>query len=184
MDADPREGDVAFLLQMLETFRNPDNDIRGEAEQTFFQLQQSDPDRTVALLLEIIASHPIAIVARQAFVELAPYVSGVRRIQKPDISLATLEKLRSQTLAIAASSNVPPGFHAHIIATLLDAGHRGDLDPGFPAPPDVLVSVQNVVLSLFQNDPNPCTLGCMSYFCRQFPDDVGDMAKELFEAIA
>jgi hypothetical protein len=24
----------------------------------------------------------------------------------------------------------------------------------------------------------------MSYFCRQFSDDVGDMAKELFEAIA
>jgi hypothetical protein len=152
MDVDPREGDVAFLLQMLEAFRNPDNDIRGEAEQTLFQLQQSDPDRTVALLLKIIASHPTAIVARQAFIELAPYVLGVRRIQKPDISLATLEKLRSQTLAIAASSNVPPGFHAHIIATLLDAGHRGGLDPGFPAWPELLLFFRDLTDSPFAAD--------------------------------
>jgi hypothetical protein len=116
--------DGTHFARAIAEFQNPDDSVRSQAEQYFFECLASDPDTAVLSLTDLIASAPHSLIAKQCLICLHPYICGSSRFGFHSVSPNALSQLRSRILEFAASPAFSDDFHALLIADLRSAGQR------------------------------------------------------------
>lgn len=96
--------DFHQIVNLLELFNCPNNEIRAESEQAYQYFERNDPEKTIQLLFEIINSSVSFNIAQQALIRLKLFLQNSIS-SEPIVSLEIANRIKSTLLDFIAQSD-------------------------------------------------------------------------------